>query len=224
MGYNSTSICLYNNTWWYQDTFEMYCSTTHAITIVSDVLRQAISNNLDSYNNDVWTISRNIQTHCGRVTHICVSKLTIIGSDNGDRLVAWSVPSHYLNHCWNNINSNAWNKLQWNLMRNPCRDRFCTMNWWAHNWNLLENYCFLKWSKQIPLISCLHIPNIYDCLDSAKHEISVWKSMGVYCWPLKIGPKKIEAKREFWGQKDDSFSTPKIVLVLVNYMRHTLWC
>ena len=34
-------------------------------------------------------------THWGRLTQICNSELTIIGSDNG--LVAWSAPSHYLN-------------------------------------------------------------------------------------------------------------------------------
>ena len=28
-------------------------------------------------------VQRYILTHCGRVTHICISKLTIIGSDNG---------------------------------------------------------------------------------------------------------------------------------------------
>ena len=30
-----------------------------------------------------WFISQMLLTHWGRVTHICVSKLTIIGSDNG---------------------------------------------------------------------------------------------------------------------------------------------
>ena len=48
--------------------------------------------------------------HWGWVTLICVSKLTTIGSANG-----WSVPSHYLNQCWNTVNSNFRNKLQWNL-------------------------------------------------------------------------------------------------------------
>ena len=43
-------------------------------------------------------------THWGRVTHKCVSKLTIIGPDN------------YLNQCWNIVNSNLRNKLQWNLI------------------------------------------------------------------------------------------------------------
>ena len=35
-------------------------------------------------------------------------------------LVAWSAPSHYLNQYWNIVNSNLWNKLQWNLKRNSC--------------------------------------------------------------------------------------------------------
>ena len=39
-------------------------------------------------------------THWGRVTHICVSKLTYVDSDN----VAWPAPSHYLNQCWNILN------------------------------------------------------------------------------------------------------------------------
>ena len=44
-------------------------------------------------------------THWGRVTHICVGKLTIIGSDN------------YL-HCWNIVNWTLRNKLQWNFNQN----------------------------------------------------------------------------------------------------------
>ena len=42
-------------------------------------------------------------THRGRVTDICVNRLTIIDSDNG--LCHWSAPSHYLNQCWNNVSS-----------------------------------------------------------------------------------------------------------------------
>ena len=33
-------------------------------------------------------------------------------------LVAWSVPSHYLNQCWNIVNWTPRNKLQWNVNRN----------------------------------------------------------------------------------------------------------
>ena len=49
-------------------------------------------------------------THWGRVTHICVGKLTIIGSDNG------LAPTR--NQCWDIVNWNLRNKLQWNLKRN----------------------------------------------------------------------------------------------------------
>ena len=57
-----------------------------------------------------FCLGLNVFTHWGRVTHTCVSKLTIIGSNNG-----LSVPSHYLNQCWNIVNSTLRNKLQWNL-------------------------------------------------------------------------------------------------------------
>ena len=30
----------------------------------------------------------------------------------------WSAPSHYLNQCWNSVNWNLKNKLQWNFIRN----------------------------------------------------------------------------------------------------------
>ena len=44
--------------------------------------------------------------------HICVSKLTIIGSDYG------LSPGHYLNQCWNIVKTNLRNKIQWNLNLN----------------------------------------------------------------------------------------------------------
>ena len=47
------------------------------------------------------------------MTHICISDLTIISSDNG-----WSAQGHYLNQCWNIFNWTLRNKLQWNFMRN----------------------------------------------------------------------------------------------------------
>ena len=54
-------------------------------------------------------------THWGRVTHICVGKLNHHWFKWW--LVAWSAPSHYLNQCWNIVNSTLRNKLQWNLNR-----------------------------------------------------------------------------------------------------------
>ena len=53
-------------------------------------------------------------THWGRVTHICVSKLTIIGSDNG----LSPGRRHYLNQWWNIVNWTLGNKLRWNFNRN----------------------------------------------------------------------------------------------------------
>ena len=50
--------------------------------------------------------------HWGRVTRICVSKITIIGPDNG------LLPSHYLNQCWNIVDWTLGNKLKWNLNQN----------------------------------------------------------------------------------------------------------
>ena len=42
--------------------------------------------------------------HWGRVTHICISKLTTIGSDRHQAI-------HYLKQCWDIVNSNLRNKF-----------------------------------------------------------------------------------------------------------------
>ena len=55
-------------------------------------------------------------THWGRVTYLCVNKLTIIGSDNG--FVAWPVPSHYISQRWNIVHWTLSNKLHWKVNRN----------------------------------------------------------------------------------------------------------
>ena len=59
--------------------------------------------------------SRTILTHWGRVTHICVSRLPITGSDNGlspgrRQAVIWTN--------WNIVNWTLRNKLQWKFNRN----------------------------------------------------------------------------------------------------------
>ena len=43
----------------------------------------SVSNKLTPLHSAIFCILRNYFTHWGRVTHICVVKLTIIGSDNG---------------------------------------------------------------------------------------------------------------------------------------------
>ena len=72
------------------------------------------------YNIQYWKVFLvyNI-THWGRVTHICVGNLTIIGSDNGlspgrRQAIIWSI----LNQCWIIVNWTLRNKLQWNFNRN----------------------------------------------------------------------------------------------------------
>ena len=56
-----------------------------------------------------------ILTHWGRVTHVCVGNLTIIGSDNG---LSPGGRSHNLNQCWNIVNWTPRNNLLWNVNRN----------------------------------------------------------------------------------------------------------
>ena len=60
------------------------------------------------------TQNKDLLTHWDQVTHICVSKLTIIGSENG--LTPRRCQRHYLKQ-----NAAIWlirNKFQWNLKRN----------------------------------------------------------------------------------------------------------
>ena len=48
--------------------------------------------------------------------HICINNLGHYWFRKW--LVAWSAPSHYLNQCWNIVNWNFGNKLQWNFNQN----------------------------------------------------------------------------------------------------------
>ena len=67
--------------------------------------------------------------HWGQVMLIWVRKIIIIDSDN-----ALSVPSHYLNQCWNIVNSALRNKNQWNVYRNSKvfieENAFENAKWW----------------------------------------------------------------------------------------------
>ena len=63
-------------------TYICYCKNLWCIY----TFPRACGINQGSWNLDVNTLvyfRRYVLTHCGRVTHICVGKLTIIGSDNG---------------------------------------------------------------------------------------------------------------------------------------------
>ena len=65
---------------------------------------------VDIYRNVIYSLLGYIMilhqydlTHWGRVTHICVSKLTIMGSDSS-LSPGLPAPSHYLNQWWNIVN------------------------------------------------------------------------------------------------------------------------
>ena len=96
-------------------------------------------------------------THWGQATHICVAKQTIIGSDNG-----LSAPSHNLNQCWNIVNCNIRNTIQWSLKRNsyiPFKKMHLEMS--AAKWRpfctglivLILPVTYIRWFK---------LPNVTD--------------------------------------------------------------
>ena len=63
-----------------------------------------------------WPLGDAALTHWGRVTHICVSDLTSIGSDNG--LSPGRRQAIIRTKCWNIVNKTLRNKLQWIFSRN----------------------------------------------------------------------------------------------------------
>ena len=70
----------------------------------------------DLFSLDYFVPDRYHLTQWGRMTHICVGKLTIIGSDNGlspgrHQVIIWTIAGRIVN--WTHGN-----KLQWNFNRN----------------------------------------------------------------------------------------------------------
>ena len=90
--------------------------------------------------------SLHVLTHWGWVTHICISKLTIIGSDNGlspGRRQAITL----LNQCWNVHNWTLRNKLQWNINQN--QDIFIQENMFENV--VCKTLAILCWSHCVDL-------------------------------------------------------------------------
>ena len=105
------------------------CDMLNGLIIVSHLVPKAWSEVITVIavtESNAWLIHRLVYTgqpvhstrltRWGRVKHICVCNLTIIGSENGP--VAWSAPGHYLNQWWNIVNWTNRNKLQWNFNQN----------------------------------------------------------------------------------------------------------
>ena len=100
-------------------------------------------------------------THWDRVTHICVSKTTIIGPDSG------LLPGrrHYLNQCWNIVSSNPRNKLQWKYIHfhsRKCIWKCCLRN--GDNFVsasiCLPHRAEFVWEKSQTIINTWNIVNI----------------------------------------------------------------
>ena len=88
--------------------------------------------------------------HWGRVSYICVSKPTIICSDNG--MSHGRRQAIYLNQRWNIVNWTLKNKLQWNLNRNS-------------NIFIQENACESVVRKMPAILyrpQCVNINSIYN--------------------------------------------------------------
>ena len=125
-----------------------------------------------------WTW--NSLTHWGPVTHICVSKLTSIGSDN-EWLVAWPVPSHYLNQCLHIVNWTLGIKLQWNFSRNS--NIFIHEN--AFESIVCEMATILSWPQCVKLHRLSDISNIFSLM---RQQFSKWLTGAVNSWgtPMPI--------------------------------------
>ena len=117
-------------------------------------------------------------THWGRVTHICVSKLTIMGPDNG----LSPGRHHHLNQCWNNVNSTLGNKLQWNLNRNS--------NNFIHE-NAFESVVW-KWRP-----FCLG-PNEFGCLHLGQWPMTYLMTLSD--WTMSCQPWPPRARYGQWAR------------------------
>ena len=73
---------------------------------IYDYNRHGIYTDIFCDSTDFWL------THWGRVTHICISSLTIIGS--------YYIMACRLVQCWNIVNWTPRNKLWWNVIWNSC--------------------------------------------------------------------------------------------------------
>ena len=142
-----------------------------------------------------------ILTHWRRVTHICVSNLGIIGSDNG----LSPGRRHYLNQCWNIVNWALGKQLQWN----------CNLNPWKWNWKCRHHHHHHQLQQQLTSpaeenshhrcdlkdqrLSCELIP-WFDCMTKYFNTIKLvpltWDRMEVL-WPFSILTSEVVLN--WWG-------------------------
>ena len=142
-------------------------------------------------------------THRGRVTHICVSKVTR------------SVPSHYLNQCWNIVNWTLRNKLKWNLNRNSYI-------------SIQENAFKIVWKMAIILSRPQCVMLIHACKTGPRRQCQeAWNQRAGY-WHIFlkwyiiiiIGTTQISSWNiKVWAGQKSTYMTKICVAI-----KHTLWC
>ena len=110
-------------------------------------------------------------THWGQVTHICISKLTIIVSHNG-----WSpgASSHYINQCWSIINWTFRNKLQRNRNRNSYI--FIPENTFKDVICEIAEFCFGLNVLTALTITSSHQQNTHDFDDARKNMNGIFNN------------------------------------------------
>ena len=116
----------------------------------------------------IYRYQRTRISHRGRVTHICVSNLTIIGSDNG------LSPGHCQAIIWSSTGIlKLRNKLQWNLKRNSCI---------FIQENAFENV--VCWCEIVCRASLfIFISPVYPCLSFLCPSVCV--TLGPFRWPIR---------------------------------------
>ena len=91
--------------------FRSHMVGVNKMQVIQVIKKIDYSSSNDTYKINILLRLQGFLTHWGIVTDICVSRLTIIGSDNG--LAPSRPPSHYLNQCWLIANWTPGNKFQW---------------------------------------------------------------------------------------------------------------
>ena len=127
-------------------------------------------------------------THWGQVMHICISKLTTIGSDNG------LSPNRRHAIIWTNAGILFYwtlrNKLQWNLLRNSCifiRENAFENVIWKIAAILSRPQCVkLSWQGQLQLLSVIVVIQVAEVAQIAKFMGPTWGPPGS-CRP-HVGP------------------------------------
>ena len=99
---------------------------------------------------------------------MCISKLTIIGSDKW--LVAWRAPSCYLNQCWNIVSWTLGNKLQWIFHQ----------NWYIFIQENPFEYVVWKMAAILSRLQCVNyisivvLPEITGIESSCNNHLNSW--------------------------------------------------